>query len=178
MAGTQLDLEGAVAKLQSLAVRERPGDARRPPTAKAGRDTAQRGDQVLGDAVPQHQPGGERVVALGVSPVALDEGHDDVDRRHVGAGARREDVDQAEVVDVLMGDHDQLEVLDGVAEALELVLELVERLAGVRPGVDQGQRPILDQVTVDPADGERRGIRSLWMPIASARASPSSGFMP
>ena len=82
-------------------------------------------------------------------------GDDDVDRRHLGARARGEDLDQAEVVDVLVGDHDQLEVLDRVAELLELVLELVERLAGVRPGVDQGQRLVVEQVAVDPADRER-----------------------
>ena len=38
-------------------------------------------------------------------------------------------------------------------------LELVERLAGVRPGVDQRQRVVLDQVAVDAPDGERRRDR-------------------
>ena len=34
-------------------------------------------------------------------------------------------------------------------------LQLVERLARVGPGVDQGQRLVLDQVAVDPPDRER-----------------------
>jgi hypothetical protein len=43
------------------------------------------------------------------------------------------------VVDVLVGDDHQLEVLDPVAERLQLAFELVECLAGVRAGVDQGE---------------------------------------
>jgi hypothetical protein len=37
-----------------------------------------------------------------------------------------------------------------------LVLQLVERLARVGPGVDEGERVVLDQIAVDAADGERR----------------------
>ena len=43
-----------------------------------------------------------------------------------------DDVDQAEVVDVLVREHDQLDVVDRAAVLGELVLELVERLARVR----------------------------------------------
>ena len=39
----------------------------------------------------------------------------------------------------------------------ELALQLVERLARVGAGVDQGQRLVLEQVAVDPPDRERRG---------------------
>ena len=39
----------------------------------------------------------------------------DAERRHLGAGVLDDDLDQAEVVDVLVGDDDQLEVLDRVA---------------------------------------------------------------
>ena len=39
----------------------------------------------------------------------------DADRRHLGAGVLDDDLDQAEVVDVLVGDDDQLEVVDRVA---------------------------------------------------------------
>ena len=117
VAGPKLDLEHPVAKLQALSVGERPGHLRGgSPAAEAGRDAAQRGDHVLRDPVAEHEPGGERIVALGVGAVALHERRDDVDRGHLGAGARGEDLDQAEVVEVLMADHDQLEVLDRVAE--------------------------------------------------------------
>ena len=37
------------------------------------------------------------------------------ERRHLGAGVLDDDLDQAEVVDVLVGDDDQLEVVDRVA---------------------------------------------------------------
>ena len=52
---------------------------------------------------------------------------------------------------------DQLEVVDRVAALGQLALQLVERLARVGPGVDQGQRLVLDQVAVDPPDRERGG---------------------
>ncbi len=132
--------------------RHRRGSA---PAAKARRDAAQRRDHLLGYPVAEHQPGGELIVALGVGAVSLYERDDDVDRGHVGARARGDDLDQPEVVDVLVGDHDQLEVLDRVADGLELAGELVERFARVRPGVDEGQRPVVDQVAVDAPDGER-----------------------
>jgi len=44
-----------------------------------------------------------------------------------------------------------------VAVVGELALQLVQRLARVWPGVDQGQRLVLDQVAVDATNGERRG---------------------
>ena len=75
-----------------------------------------------------------------------EERSEDVDRGDLGAGALGEDVDQPHVVDVLVGDDDQLELLDPVAERLELALQLVERLARVRAAVDQRQRVVLEQV--------------------------------
>ena len=56
-----------------------------------------------------------------------------------------------------MGDDDQLEILDRVTQCAQGLLERVQRLARVGAGVDQSQRPILDQITVDPADEEGRG---------------------
>ena len=77
---------------------------------------------------------------------------------------------------------DQLEVVDRVAALGELALQLVERLARVGPGVDQGQRLVLEQVAVDPPDRERRrdaqavdaGQRRLLerLPPGSARSRP------
>jgi hypothetical protein len=61
------------------------------------------------------------------------------------------------VVEVLVGDNDPLEVLDVAAVLAQRPLELVQRLAGVRAGVDQRERVVVDQVAVDAADGERRG---------------------
>ena len=100
--------------------------------------------------------GGEPVVELDVVAEVLDERDRDVDRRHLGARARRDDLDQAQVVDVLVGEDHQLEVLERVPERRELALELVERLAGVRPRVHEGQGLVLEQVAVDPPDGEGR----------------------
>ena len=67
-------------------------------------------------------------------------------------------VDQPEVVDVLVGDDDQLEVLDRVAALGELALELVQRLARVGPGVDQRQRVVLDQVVLTRPTANGVGI--------------------
>ena len=97
-----------------------------------------------------------------------------------------DDLDQAEVVDVLVGDDHQLEVVDRVAALGQLRLQLVERLARVGAGVDQGQRLVLDQVAVDPPDGEgggdaqavdpgqRRLLQRLLGRQGHARISPST----
>ena len=128
-----LDLEPAVAELEQLAVVQRPGDVGlRAPGAEAAGHLAQRPDHLLRDPVAEHQRGGLLVVALGVVAEVLDEGRQQVEGRHLGARPLGDDVHQAEVVDVLVGDDHQLEVLDPVAERLQLALELVERLAGVR----------------------------------------------
>ena len=87
-------------------------------------DLTQGGDHVLGNPVPSHQRGGLLVIAGGVVPEVLDERDDDVDRGHLGAGALRDDVRESEVVDVLVGDDQQLDVLGLVTEGLELALEL------------------------------------------------------
>ena len=156
VAGAKLDLERAVRELHPLAVAELPGHVRpRAPGAEAPRDAPQRDRQVLRDPVAAHQRDRELVLELHVLVVALDERRQDVDRRDLGARAGDEDLDQAEVVDVLVADQDQLEVLDRVPGVFELVLELVERLARVRPGVEERQRRVLDQVAVHPADRER-----------------------
>ncbi len=53
-------------------------------------------------------------------------GHRHVDRGDLGAGARRHERDQAEMVDVLMGDDHELDVLERVAEPGDAALQLVE----------------------------------------------------
>ena len=85
-----------------------------------------------GDAVAQHHAARELVVAGGVLGEVLGEAGELVDRRDLGAGVADDDVHQAEVVDVLVGEHHQLDVVDRVPVLGELVLELVQRAAGVR----------------------------------------------
>jgi hypothetical protein len=137
VAGSQLDLERTLRELEPLAVRERAGDLHgRAPAAKRTRDRPQRDHELLGDPVADHQLAGELILALGIGVVALQERRDDIDRSHLGPRARSDDVDEAEVVDVLVGDDNEVEVVDGMPEVAELVLELVERLARVGPGVD------------------------------------------
>jgi hypothetical protein len=84
-----------------------------------------------------------------------------MERGDLGAGTASDDLQQPEVVHVLMGDHDQLELLDRVAKLRQSLLQLVERFARVRAGVDQRERLVLDQVAVDAADQERGGNRKL-----------------
>ena len=57
----------------------------------------------------------ELVLELGVLVEGGEPLGGDADRRHLGAGVLDQDLDQAEVVDVLVGDDDQLEVVDRVA---------------------------------------------------------------
>ena len=174
--------QGAVAELDRLAVVERPGDRRRasPSRGSCARRCAGRRD-LLGDAVAQHQLDREAVLALGVLVEVGEPLGGDAERRHLGAGVLDDDLDQAEVVDVLVGEDDQLEVVDRVAALGELASQLVERLARVGAGVDQGQRLVLDQVAVDPADRERRRDRGGGgcRPAPPARAPPrGSGSRP
>ena len=129
------------------------------PGAERPRHRAQRGHDVARDAVAQHQRLGELVVALGVRAELLDHRREQVERARPRRPSGGEDADQPEVVEVLVGDDDPLEVLDPAAVLAQRALELVERLAGVGPGVDQRERVVLDQVAVDAPDGERRGDR-------------------
>jgi hypothetical protein len=126
------------------------------PPAERPADRAQGVADVLRDPVAGHDRVRERVVGLHVRAVRRQPRREAVERRDLGAGAPREDVDEPDVVHVLVGDHDQLEVLDAPAERGERLLELVERLARVRPGVDQRQRLVVDEVAVDAPDRERR----------------------
>jgi hypothetical protein len=158
MARTVLDLQAAIAEIQQLAVVQRAAhlDLGSPGTEAAGH-LAQCPDHLLGDPVASHQRRRLLVVALGIVAEVLEEGNGEVDGRHLGSRAVRDDVDQPEMVDVLVGDDDQLEVLDPMAEGVQLALQLVERLAGVGSRVDQGERVVLEQVGVDPADLKRGG---------------------
>ena len=146
----------------------------RAPGAEGARDRAQREDHVLGDPVAAHQRVGELVVELGVVGVALDVGREHVEGGDLGAGAAREHVEQPEVVDVLVGDDEQLEVLDRVPARGERPLELVQRLGRVGARVDERQRVVLDQVRVDAADRERRRDGEAVDPGVLARPSTRS----
>ena len=160
VAGTVEDLQAAVAQLEHVAVVQRARDLdARPPGPEGARDAAQRHRHVGREAVAQHEPLGEGVVGLVGLGEALEQGHELVQRRHLGPRAPSQDLRQPLVVEVLVGDDDELEVLDLAAVRGQRLLELVEGLARVRAGVDQRERVVLDEVDVDPAHGERRGDR-------------------
>ena len=105
----------------------------------------------------EHDLAGELVLGDGRLAVVLDERDEPVDRRHLCARTAREDVDEADVVEVLVGDQNELEVLGAAPELPELAVDLVERDPGVGTGVDQRQRLVLDQVDVHAPDRERGG---------------------
>ena len=158
VAGAVMHVQGAVAQLDRVAVAQRPGDLHaRAPGAEGARDRLQRRHHVLGDAVAQHDVAREVVVGLGLGGEALHERDRGVDGRHLGARVRGHERHQAEVVDVLVGEDHQLDVLERVAEPLQAAAELVERRARVGPGVHQRERRVVDQVDVDPPDGEGGG---------------------
>ena len=79
-----------------------------------------------------------------------------VERAHLGARAVGEDLHQPDVVDVLVGDDDPLEVLDAPSVLGQRRLQRGQRRGRVRAGVDQRERVVLDQVAVDAPHGERR----------------------
>ena len=156
MAGPVQHFEPAVAELDHLAVVEGAGHLGvRPPAAKAAGDALQRVGHLGRDAVAQHQVDRELVLAFGVLVEVREPLGGEADRRDLGARVLDDDLDQPEVVDVLVGEDHQLEFVDRVVAVGELALELVERLARVGAGVDEGQRPVLEQVAVDAADRER-----------------------
>ena len=69
-------------------------------------------DDVVGDAVAVHDGLGEAVVGVHVLAVGRQPRRERVERADLGAGAVGEDLRQPDVVDVLVGDDDPLEVLD------------------------------------------------------------------
>jgi hypothetical protein len=157
VAGPERDGERAVAELDLLAVAQGARDrGPGPPGPEAARHGLERPHDLGRQPVAQHDRDRELVLGVGVVAVALQERHQAVDRRHVGPRPGPQDLDEADVVDVLVGHEDQLQVLDPVPERAQLALQLVERDAGVRTAVDERERLVLDQVDVDPPDRERR----------------------
>ena len=147
-------------ELERLSLGQRTGHMRgRTPRAKARGYRPQRMDDVLGYPVAQHDRGGERVVVLHLALVVGKPRREAIERAHLGARALREDLHEADVVDVLVGDDDSLEVLDTMPMSLEGVLERRERSGRVGPRVQQRQRLVLDQVAVDAPHRERRWDR-------------------
>ena len=158
MAGAMLDLERAVAQPSSSpSCSGRVTFAGAPQALNAARDGAS-AHHVLRDAVAAHQPARELVVALGVvGAVALDEGATTSIAATSAPERGRSMSTRPRWSMCWWVTIDQLEVLDPVPGGVQLALELVQRLARVRPRVDQRQGLVLDQVAVDPADGERGG---------------------
>ena len=63
----------------------------------------------------------------------LHERHGRLDRGHIRPGSRRDERDEPQVVDVLVGQDHELDVLERVAEPLDPALELVVGGAGFGP---------------------------------------------
>ena len=118
-------------------------------------DGAERGRQVTGHPVAAHDAHRELVIRVALALKLRQVGASRSSAATSAPERRARISSKPEVVHVLMGDDDQLEVLDRVPETVERLLELVERLARVGPGVDERQRPVLDQVAVDAPDQKR-----------------------
>ena len=150
------DAQAPARQLQRRAVGEGARDLRaRAPRPEAPRDRLKRVKDVVGDAVPAHQLARELVLALHRLAVVAQDRRHPVEARHLGAGAPGEDLHQPQMVHVLVGDHDEAEILHAVAERPERLLQLVQRLAGVGARVDERERVVLDEVGVDAPDHER-----------------------
>ena len=145
-----------VGERQLVAVVQRTGHlAARAKRPERRPDRAERDRDVVRDPVAAHDRLRELVVRRGAGGEVLEVRPERAERRDLGAGAPGQDLEQADVIHVLVGEHDQLEVLDRMAVLGERALELVQRLSRVRAGVDQRQRPVLDQVAVDAPHQER-----------------------
>ena len=152
----------AAGEPSSLAVGQRVRDrASQPPQPRNARDTARSAvdDVVAGSRGAASAPRRSASSRSACSPKSSTTGAS-TSSAHTSAPERsREDLDQPDVVDVLVGDDDPLEVLDPAAVLGQRALQRVERRARVRPAVDQRQRVVLDQVAVDAPDRERRRDR-------------------
>ena len=138
----------------------RPTADRRPGEAAVGAaDLAERRDRPRAHAVAAHQR--DRVVVVGLhARVEVAQVAGELRRaRDLGARAARQLGGEADVVVVLVGEDEQLEVLDGDPEGGEAGLQARLGLLHARPGVDQRERAPAQQVGVHVPDLERRRQR-------------------
>ena len=160
VAGPVQDAQRAVAQRKLGAIRQRTRHGHGgSPAAEAPPCGEQRVANVLGDALLGHHLLGEGVSRVHPLRVPLQPRGEPVECRDVGARALLQDRGQPEVVEVPVRDDDQLEILDAVPVRRERASDLVQRGARVRPGVQQRQRVVLDQVGVDAPDLKRRRDR-------------------
>jgi hypothetical protein len=175
VAGAVVHVERPVAKAHLVAVVQHARDiGAGAPGAKRLRHRAQRAHHVLRDAVAEHHGPSELVVLLRLLRVVLDERNRHVDCRHLRAGALRHERDQAEMVDVLVGEDHELDVLEPMAELCQAARERVEGGGGIGACVDEGERLVVDQVDVHPPDRERCRDRDAVDSVAHARISSST----
>ena len=155
--GPLVHAPGAAARGQLAAVVEDPVHARaRDEAPERATDPAERLHRPLGHAVAPHQR--DRVGVVGVH-AQLDVGQERGELRgprQLRARAPLQLPGQPHVVVVLVGQDDQLEVLDRHAVLGQALLEPGLGLLHQRPGVEQRQRRAAQQPGVDVADPERR----------------------
>ena len=121
------------ANSSSAPSRQRPRDGRRArPSRGSSRHRQQRGRDVLAGSRARHHASANSSSALGVAVVVARPRREQVERATSAPERRARIDDEPEVVHVLVGDDDQLEVLDAVAVRGERALERVQRRAGVR----------------------------------------------
>ena len=160
MARSVQDPQAPIAKLELLAVTEGAGDmATGAERAEGCSKRAEDGNHLRWNPVPPHDRLGKLVIGTGAVREALQVRRQQVDRGDLRARPTREDFQQAEMVHVLMSDHDQTEILDPAAELGERAFELVQRLSRVGPRVEEGKRLVLDQIAIDTSHQERRRDR-------------------
>ena len=160
VAGPVVHVQLAVAQPQDRAFVQRARDVHRAaPAAERRRDAAQREAHVVGDPVLAHDLRREDVVLLDRLAVVAEPRRQGAERRDLRAGTLREQAGEPRVVEVLVGEDDELEVLEPVPEAREPAFQHVQRPRGVRADVDERQRRVLDEPAVDAPDRERRRDR-------------------
>ncbi len=156
------DLEVAIAQGQAVARRHGAvGAGGGPVPAGDRRHRPQRVGDVGLDAVADHQRARLIVTGGGEALPVGQHGGEEIEAHQLGARALGEHAGQAGMVEVLVGDEDELEVRDAMAGISQPSLHLAEGGGGVGAAVDQGERVALDQVGVDRPHRERRLDRHL-----------------
>ena len=150
------DEEAAAAGLDDVAVADRAvdRDGAAVDAVLAG-DGVELGDRGLGHAVQAHHLGLVGVLQLHLPGEVGEKAAQELVRDDRGTAPLAHRVGEPDVVVVLVGEDDLLDVLHPEAAGSQRGVELDDRFRPVRTGVDECQRVALEEITVDGPHRER-----------------------
>ena len=128
---------------------------RRAPAPERSRHCLQREPYVIGYPVARHHALCEGVLACHPLGVVLKTRPQTRDGGNLGSGGAGQHAGEADVVHVLVGEDDSLDLFDLPAQRAKPFAERLECQSRVGTGIDESQGVVFDQVEVDRADQER-----------------------